>query len=89
MILGKSLGEKCESLKLPPKPNGSIFRDLRMHMKTCVWYKGLMVAARGYLGLVPAAAELGDMIAFLVGCELPMVFRRHDETGFWKVVGPG
>jgi len=48
-----------------------------------------MASARGCLGLVPAAAELGDMIAFLVGCELPMVLRRDHGTGNWKVVGPG
>ena len=39
----------------------------------------LAVTQKGHVGLVPSEAEVGDEIAVLFGCSVPLVFRSFPE----------
>ena len=41
---------------------------------------------KGYLALVPAATEAGDVVALLKGARLPFILRP--KGGAWKLLGP-
>ncbi|KAK5047227.1 hypothetical protein LTR84_006749 [Exophiala bonariae] len=49
-------------------------------------WRRLLSTKTGRMGLAPAGARLGDSIAILVGCDMPLVLRRQ-ELGGWIVVG--
>ena len=53
-------------------------------MNVLAWRR-LVTTRGGYLGLVPAAARCGDVVAVLMGCDTPLVLRRRD--GEYEVVG--
>lgn len=50
------------------------------------WRRLMGTKRTGRLGLAPAGAKLGDSIAVLDGCDVPMVLRKRGEDG-WTVVG--
>jgi hypothetical protein len=42
--------------------------------------KRLFISKRGYIGLAPASAKVGDVIGVLYGSRVPHILRRlHDE----------
>ena len=41
----------------------------------------------GRMGLAPAAAQVGDSIAILMGCSVPMVIRPTAGKGDWTLIG--
>jgi hypothetical protein len=47
----------------------------------------LLVTSRGYIGMAPCRARLGDVVAILFGCSIPLVLRRTGAREAWKVVG--
>ncbi|KIW14732.1 hypothetical protein PV08_07516 [Exophiala spinifera] len=49
-------------------------------------WRRLLSTKTGRMGLAPAGARLGDSIAILLGCDMPLVLRRRDNGG-WIVVG--
>lgn len=49
----------------------------------------LMVAEQGYVGVAPCRARLGDVVAILFGCSIPLVLRRKPMHDAWQVVGEG
>ncbi|OIW34504.1 hypothetical protein CONLIGDRAFT_658404 [Coniochaeta ligniaria NRRL 30616] len=57
---------------------------LSLAMDTMAWRR-LVGTAGGRMGLVPAAARMGDSIALLVGCETPMVLRKVNQR--YQVIG--
>ncbi|KAF4634032.1 hypothetical protein G7Y89_g4076 [Cudoniella acicularis] len=60
-------------------------RNLRFSMISVEGRKLATTAERGYVGLVPDAAQLGDIIAVLIGCAFPVVLRRveiNEEEAF-------
>jgi hypothetical protein len=46
----------------------------------------LITTKTGYLGLAPCAANVGDEVVILYGCNFPVILRRDNE-GFHKVIG--
>lgn len=40
----------------------------------------LSVSDKGYLCLVPAYSEHGDIITVLLGCDVPVVLRKHADS---------
>ena len=46
----------------------------------------LITTKTGYLGLAPSAANVGDEVVILYGCNFPVILRRDNE-GFHKVIG--
>jgi hypothetical protein len=50
-------------------------------------YRRLARTERGYLALVGAGARVGDAVALVRGCGVPVVLRRReDERGGWRLV---
>jgi hypothetical protein len=47
----------------------------------------LMVTKQGYVGVAPCRARLGDVVAILFGCSIPLVLRREPTHDAWQVVG--
>jgi hypothetical protein len=50
--------------------------------KACLqvsWGKRLAILDNGYVGIVPGHAVVGDYIAILLGCSLPVVLRKGEE----------
>lgn len=45
------------------------------------WNCRLVVTERGYLGMVPSASRKGDVIVVLVGCSVPVVLRKVEDSG--------
>lgn len=44
-------------------------------------------SSRGYYGLGPEVAEVGDVICILFGSSVPFVLRPNGTSGQWKLVG--
>ncbi|OJJ75593.1 hypothetical protein ASPBRDRAFT_37887 [Aspergillus brasiliensis CBS 101740] len=42
-------------------------------------YRRLMISSKGYIGLVPAKAQEGDLICVLFGCSVPVILRKQDD----------
>jgi hypothetical protein len=53
-------------------------------MNVLAWRR-LVATASGRIGLAPAGAREGDVVAVLVGCSVPIVLRKSGEG--WSVVG--
>ncbi|KAI2470061.1 HET-domain-containing protein [Annulohypoxylon bovei var. microspora] len=58
---------------------------LNMAMRLLAWRR-LVTTQSGYMGLVPAATQAGDVVAVLVGCDAPLVLRPEFE-GRYSIVG--
>ena len=41
----------------------------------------LFITRKGYIGLAPESASVGDHIVVLYGCSVPLTFRRESSTG--------
>jgi len=53
-------------------------------------WRRLVTTGHGYLGIVPAATQAGDVIAILVGCNMPLVLRPkalQDAIQCFSVIG--
>ena len=48
---------------------------------------GLKMAARQLVGLSRAEVEVGDIIAVIIGCNVPIILRPVKETRHFRVVG--
>ncbi|KAI1382911.1 HET-domain-containing protein [Hypoxylon trugodes] len=58
---------------------------LNTAMRMLAWRR-LVTTRSGYMGLVPAATQPGDVVAVLVGCDAPLIL-RPELTGQYSVVG--
>lgn len=47
----------------------------------------LMVDSNGRVGLVPRWCEVGDCIAIVHGCRVPLILSRNEEDGTFEVLG--
>lgn len=61
-------------------------REEVLWMASALAWRRLAGTQKGRIGLVPAAAKVGDCVVVLGGCDVPVVMRRQQfET--WSVVG--
>jgi hypothetical protein len=75
----------CTGTTSPPLSGSEISKLLYLIMGNLM-YRKLMTTARGYLGLVPWVAELGDMICVLPGCSTPLII-RPGTGGYFNLIG--
>jgi hypothetical protein len=61
----------------------------RLHDTVRKKARRLMVTKQGYVGVAPCHARLGDGVAILSGCSIPLVLRRNASRDAWEVVGEG
>jgi hypothetical protein len=47
----------------------------------------LLVTNEGLIGAAPCRARDGDVVAVLFGCSIPLVFRKHEDSEAWHVIG--
>ncbi|KAI3335857.1 HET-domain-containing protein [Ustulina deusta] len=49
--------------------------------------RALIITMRGFLGLAPFNAQLGDVVAILHGSKVPFVLRKDDKNGLYSLLG--
>lgn len=70
---------------LRPTP---ILREATLRAKQLLAWRRLVTTFGGYLGLVPAGTRAGDMIAVLMGCDVPLILRpTGGDTCRFSVIG--
>jgi Heterokaryon incompatibility protein (HET) len=52
----------------------------------CAWNRKFVATNKGYCGLAPGAAKLGDVVAVLFGCNMPLILRKTDNASQYKLV---
>lgn len=50
-------------------------------------WRRLMGTRTGQMGLAPAGAKLGDSIAVMAGCDVPIALRKSEAGNGWIVIG--
>jgi hypothetical protein len=82
-IAGKKLGSFFPMTRKvdPEASRDALERIFRFHRS-----RRLMITLQGYPGLVPIAAQPGDVVYILLGCNVPVVLRAIDDQHF-KVIG--
>ncbi|KAK4892948.1 hypothetical protein LTR27_008676 [Elasticomyces elasticus] len=53
----------------------------RLHRRRLAWTR------QGLIGLMPADAEVGDVVAIILGAEAPMLLRLESQGSAYKIVG--
>jgi hypothetical protein len=72
---------------MPDETRKSGWRLQALEWKTRFWNaRRFMTSKKGYLGLVPMHAVVGDAICVLVGASEPMILRKGLD-GTWKFIG--
>ena len=63
-------------------------RDATLRAMQVLDWRRLVTTYGGYLGLVPAGAIVGDVIAMITGCDVPLVLRPvTEETSRFTLIG--
>jgi hypothetical protein len=75
----------CFGSTSPPLSKSEISHILQC-TRINLMYRKLMTTVRGYLGLVPDIAELGDVICVLPGCSTPLII-RPGMGGYFNLIG--
>ena len=66
----------------------AIQREATLRATRVLAWRRLVTTDAGYLGIVPAGAEAGDMIAMLGGCGVPLVLRpRGEDRPRFSIIG--
>ncbi|KAN0112752.1 HET domain containing protein [Hyaloscypha variabilis] len=91
-IFGTKLGDilKSPSLVSNFKNGAKEWADAASCARTTLEYRRLATTNKGYLGVVPAGARSGDVVAVLAGTEMPVILRPADEhlqNDLYKIVG--
>jgi hypothetical protein len=91
-IFGTKLGDILKSPNLVSNiRNGAKkWADAASCARKTLEYRRLVTTREGYLGIVPAGARSGDIVAVLAGSEMVVILRPADEdlqNGLYKVVG--
>ncbi len=70
---------------------GSLVIDFLRRVQSVIWNRKFFVSSNNtYIGLVPPAAQVGDLICILYGCTVPVVLRRLEDIDgkeYFQVVG--
>ena len=59
----------------------------RFHDTTLKWQRRLMVTRQGHIGMCPAHAGKGHVVAVLLGCSVPVVLKPLKDEGGYEFVG--
>lgn len=63
-------------------------RDALLRAMRVLAWRRLVTTYKGYLGLVPAGAIVGDVIAMIMGCDVPLVLRpAKGHTAKFTLIG--
>lgn len=63
-------------------------RDATVRAMRVLAWRRLVTTSGGYLGLVPAGAIAGDVVAMIIGCNVPLLLRPVKwETARFSVIG--
>ena len=67
----------------------SLHRDATLRAMRVLAWRRLVTTHGGYLGLVPAGAIAGDVVATIMGCDVPLLLRpaKGEETSPFTLIG--
>ena len=74
-----------EKTLLGPKWSSTIAMDLKSSIETSTACRKFLRTRRGFMGLAPQLAEVGDEVWVLLGCNVPMLLRKRDD--YYILVG--
>lgn len=63
----------------------ALANDFQFRVRRAITYRRMMRTEKGYLGLVPALAQVGDQAVLLKGLNVPALIRSKGEA--WELVG--
>ncbi len=91
-IFGTKLGDllKSPSLMSNIRNDAKKWADASSCARKILEYRRLATTRKGYLGVVPAGARSGDVVAILGGSEMVVILRTADEdlqSNLYRVVG--
>jgi hypothetical protein len=78
---------RLELVNLASRAAGKTFQEVHTAMKLAVKNRKLGITEKGYLGLFPRHAEVGDGLYVLNGCHIPFLLREVDGVGRFRLVG--
>lgn len=90
LVTGASLWEHIKSVgPLPDKSESRGRHSFWRASETTVGERDcrLITSDQGHLGMVPRQAIKGDVVAVLIGCSVPVVFRKSGGIHEYEVVG--
>jgi hypothetical protein len=66
---------------MPQEPawNSAFARDLNASIMTATACRKFLRTDRGFMGLAPRLAEVGDEVWILPGCDVPMLLRKFED----------
>jgi hypothetical protein len=74
-----------EKKVLGPNWSPTIAIDLKSSIETSTACRKFLRTGRGFMGLAPQLAEVGDEVWVLLGCNVPMLLRKRDD--YYILVG--
>lgn len=73
-----SMGDQALDTSLPiSKTSKSFFSRFRGTMKANT--RRPMATTMGHVGLAPTSAQKGDIVCILMGCNVPVILRKHEQ----------
>jgi len=70
---------------LRPPGLQKIALEMKTSIKVATTGRKFLRTKRGFMGLAPQPAEVGDEVWILLGCEVPMLLRKCDD--YYILVG--
>jgi hypothetical protein len=74
-----------EKMLLDPTWSSTIAIDLKTSIEAATACRKFLRTDRGFMGLAPQLAEVGDEVWVLLGCDVPMLLRKCDD--YYILVG--
>ncbi|KAI1092525.1 hypothetical protein F5B19DRAFT_502241 [Rostrohypoxylon terebratum] len=89
MIAVQSIQHLVDFLKRPKKVRDELWKywHTAMSLSKRLSIARFCVTRRGYAGLMPLDAKVGDSIVLIRGAVVPFVIRQDQENGFNKLIG--
>jgi hypothetical protein len=84
LIFGRPTKRKISSRKALYNPT-EIQRDALSWAMNALAWRRLIGTENGRMGLAPAATNMDDMLAVIIGCDTPLVLRSRGHA--WTVIG--
>jgi len=82
-LVGSGTGD-VRLQRMITQSKSSVATEVLRRIQSVIWNRRLAITDQGSVGLVPAAAEIGDVIMVLYGMSVPVVLRKL-LTSFWLV----
>lgn len=67
--------------------DSEMLRIYLTRVRNITWNRKFFTSEGDLLGLCPAATTQGDLVCILYGCSVPVILRRHEDGGYFELIG--